>query len=380
MAQFRNFMHTLPLLNGTGRLDHLHKQFSRVPAIIIGAGPSLERNIHLLKDARQKALLIAVDSIHDRLLAEGIVPHVVVTIDQQEICVNKIRRDPHPGTALFYAPGAHPGLVERFERRFMGFYGPSDFQVVTAAWLGLPHTAEMSTTAVSQFAFESAYKLGCSPLILVGQDLAVTASASHAEGVLYRTPVDEIAGRYCQRAPGNFGGNVLTDDIFLIQAMAYHEFRKKNDCRCCNSTAGGMSIPGFGVHPLYRIVDDFDDLKKDPSGQLYQLHNRRTPIKYPLTSDDNLFSCVASPLMLERQYQLELNSAVDLGAIDSLREEDAAIGEFVKRCTVESNEYAKRLAGDPSAMATDIWDEWLRSRRGEISPLGAVWLKALTGG
>ena len=52
-----------------------------ISAIVIAAGPSLNKNIKELKRAKGKAFLIAVDTAVKRLLKEGIVPDMYATLD-----------------------------------------------------------------------------------------------------------------------------------------------------------------------------------------------------------------------------------------------------------------------------------------------------------
>ena len=51
------------------------------PAIIIAAGPSLQKNIQDLKEAKGRAFLIAVDTALKPLLKAGIVPDIFITVD-----------------------------------------------------------------------------------------------------------------------------------------------------------------------------------------------------------------------------------------------------------------------------------------------------------
>ena len=62
-----------PLVQDPGIIT-FKKRFQGRPALVIGAGPSLNKNIRLLKEARHKALLVAVDAALKPLLEAGITP------------------------------------------------------------------------------------------------------------------------------------------------------------------------------------------------------------------------------------------------------------------------------------------------------------------
>ncbi|MFR5952540.1 MAG: motility associated factor glycosyltransferase family protein [Coprococcus sp.] len=52
-----------------------------IPAIIVAAGPSLKKNVDLLKEVKGKAVTIVVDSAINTVMAHGIVPDFAITVD-----------------------------------------------------------------------------------------------------------------------------------------------------------------------------------------------------------------------------------------------------------------------------------------------------------
>ena len=52
-----------------------------VPAFVVSAGPSLNKNIKELRRAKNKSFIIAVDTAVKPLLQEGIVPDMFATLD-----------------------------------------------------------------------------------------------------------------------------------------------------------------------------------------------------------------------------------------------------------------------------------------------------------
>ncbi len=51
----------------------------------MGAGPSLDKNVTLLKEVKDRAVIIAVDRTLGLLLPLGITPHLVPSIDYSKI-------------------------------------------------------------------------------------------------------------------------------------------------------------------------------------------------------------------------------------------------------------------------------------------------------
>ena len=59
----------------------MNNLFKGHPAIIVSAGPSLEKNIHLLREAKGKAVIIAVDAVLPTLVPAGVIPDIVVVLE-----------------------------------------------------------------------------------------------------------------------------------------------------------------------------------------------------------------------------------------------------------------------------------------------------------
>ena len=59
--------------------------FAGYPAIVVSAGPSLHRNIEMLRQARGKAVIIAVSTVLRPLLRRGIKPDFAVVLDYHPI-------------------------------------------------------------------------------------------------------------------------------------------------------------------------------------------------------------------------------------------------------------------------------------------------------
>src|SRR4029077_7104896 len=75
-------------------LSRLKDHYSGKPAIIVSAGPSLRKNKHLLKDARGKSVIIAVQTTLQPLLEIGVEPQFVTSLDYHDICTRFFEKLP----------------------------------------------------------------------------------------------------------------------------------------------------------------------------------------------------------------------------------------------------------------------------------------------
>ncbi|MCM1207823.1 MAG: DUF115 domain-containing protein, partial [Ruminococcus sp.] len=62
-------------------MDFVGKFPEDMTAIVVGAGPSLEKNIHELKQAKGKSLIVAVDTVIPMMLKHDIEPDMIICMD-----------------------------------------------------------------------------------------------------------------------------------------------------------------------------------------------------------------------------------------------------------------------------------------------------------
>ena len=155
-----------------------------VPAFIVGAGPSLAKNAHLLDEARRKGLVIAVNSSAPALSRRGIEPQVVACLESVD--VSHLLRDlPFMSRVIrAYSLTAHPTTLRSGDGPLMPIFEAlpelESALVKLTGQKGLPVCGSVSTAA-----FSLAQRLGCSPIVLVGQDLAYTGGHAYATGTAY---------------------------------------------------------------------------------------------------------------------------------------------------------------------------------------------------
>ena len=77
----RNYAHVANNL----MIGDLDKAFSGLPLIVVGAGPSLSKNISLLQKAKGKAIVVAVNRTLRSLQNAGIHPHFTIALESRDV-------------------------------------------------------------------------------------------------------------------------------------------------------------------------------------------------------------------------------------------------------------------------------------------------------
>jgi len=78
-----NYRQNLPRLSKTAGVKKLLNRFSGLPAVLVGAGPSLDKNVHFLPHVKGKAVIISCDAALKVLQRHSVMPDIVVNLDPQ---------------------------------------------------------------------------------------------------------------------------------------------------------------------------------------------------------------------------------------------------------------------------------------------------------
>src|SRR6185436_2485416 len=143
-------------------INELKDAHAGIPAIIVSAGPSLRKNMHLLKEAKGRAIIIATQTTLRPLLDMGIEPHYVTSLDYHDICTRFFENLPEKlSTTLVAEPKASA-------RMFGLFTGPirllgNDFADRLLAPMKIEKDRLRAGATVAHLAFYLAEYLACDP-------------------------------------------------------------------------------------------------------------------------------------------------------------------------------------------------------------------------
>ena len=163
-------------------IDYQDK-FKDMPCIIASAGPSLEKQLPLLKQIENKIIIIAVGAAMKTLKKHHISPHFIVTIDPLDKNL-KYFEDVEFSREVLVAPiVSASNVLKHFKGPLiMAQYNPK-FDELSEKTLGrMGYLDSGGSVANSTYSF--AKHIGVNKIIFIGQDLAHTGGQSHAEGHL----------------------------------------------------------------------------------------------------------------------------------------------------------------------------------------------------
>ncbi|MZH46069.1 MAG: motility associated factor glycosyltransferase family protein [Nitrospinae bacterium] len=162
----------------------LKNKFRDLPSIVVGAGPSLDKNIRFLHRAQNKAVIISCDAALKPLMSHGITPDFVVCLDPQEEISRFLMNVPHKGITLVVPSIVHPHILELWESDILFFnkFAP-DIPTLVEIQKAVPHIGILTPGGtVLSVTYDLAFQAGSAPIIFVGQDLSYPKKNSHSQG------------------------------------------------------------------------------------------------------------------------------------------------------------------------------------------------------
>ncbi|OGI21130.1 MAG: hypothetical protein A2287_09975 [Candidatus Melainabacteria bacterium RIFOXYA12_FULL_32_12] len=280
-------------------LESLRNKFKDKPAVIISAGPSLTKNIDILKDYKDKIVTFCVGTALKTTLNHKIEPDFLTVVEAQDCSFQIIGTDVS-NTNVILQPMTHRSFHDLSAKRHFNYLPNNDF---TAKWLaklfGINIDDYNNKGTVSMCALFSARIMGCNPIILIGQDLAYTDGKCYSSGSIFeklKCVKNEKTGKFEIQTPDDLADildpqgkypkehikelaklrfDEITENLYQVKgqngemlwtepgyAMFIRYFENAaadfaDKTKFINSTEGGAYLEGFEHIPLRSALEKY---------------------------------------------------------------------------------------------------------------------------
>ncbi|MEW6073530.1 MAG: 6-hydroxymethylpterin diphosphokinase MptE-like protein [Planctomycetota bacterium] len=272
----RQGLENLPALAAVPSVAALEGAFAGQPAVLVSPGPSLSGNLRALPGLAGRVLLLAGTHALGTLRRVGVAPHVVLAADPGDLRRHLEGAEWERIELLAAGATCRSEVFQLPARRIVSF--ASNAALDDWIYGGLGEDARLATGgSVACSAFSLARRLGCDPILFVGQDLsfpggryyaaecedgAAEVVAGEREGTFFLKKPPGAAGpggplpdggrrvtrdQERRTLPGWAGGEVPTSASF----QAFHTWFVATigglggRPRVLNCTEGGARIPGM---------------------------------------------------------------------------------------------------------------------------------------
>ncbi|EOI8917790.1 motility associated factor glycosyltransferase family protein [Campylobacter jejuni] len=258
-------------------------------AIIVSTGPSLTKQLPLLKKYANKATIFCADSSYPILAKHGIKPDYVCMLERDEIvaeCFNNDFKDFDKDIIFLVASLVHKKTIsylEKNQRKYILIIKGQPF----ARCLGLDDYGYISGgMSVSHMAYELAENLGHKNIILIGQDLAYAKDGqTHSQGFihanLHNGDYERDLDRFSTTAYGG-NGKVQSSEIWTLFRQIFENFIAFSKSKTYNCTQGGARIESAIEKPFKELCEDLLENKKDKKFKKLQVLNTKEQVKLGL--------------------------------------------------------------------------------------------------
>ncbi|MGJ9223019.1 motility associated factor glycosyltransferase family protein [Campylobacter jejuni] len=211
-------------------------------AIVVSAGPSLAKQLPLLKAYQDKAVIFCADGALSMLEKEGIVPDYVTNLDFTDLTMKFFQNKENKTSLNVLSCATHPNLVHFLDNKSVVLREDPLYQRFNLNDFGYIDTG----THVSHFSYTLALALGFKNIIMIGQDLAFDEEGnSHSKGFSYGEQFSEetiVPTLQVQAYAGK--GEVLTHITWNDYRIKLEYLFACNDqkAKFYNATEGGARI------------------------------------------------------------------------------------------------------------------------------------------
>ncbi|MEW6573305.1 MAG: 6-hydroxymethylpterin diphosphokinase MptE-like protein [Bacillota bacterium] len=275
-----NNFDNLPAVTADPGIKALTNAFKDRPAVIVAAGPSLSKNIHLLAEAKNRSVVICVGTAWRAMLAHGLRPDLVVTLDAGEPNYRLFAGLTPTEEFLCYEPQTYDKIIPIFPGRRFAF---NSFTSPLTTWLkdlygDKGYIEPGGSVAIA--AFGIACLLGANPIVFIGQDLAYTNGYTHAKGTVYENQKPDLAlsDIHYFEVPAVGGGKVLTARNIYSFLVRFEElFAMHKDRLIIDATEGGALKRGTRIMTFRETIDGYFTEEFPVLQVIEELHRKHQP-------------------------------------------------------------------------------------------------------
>lgn len=250
------------------------------PVIIVSAGPSLNKNMHLLNEAKGKAIIIAVGSAISILNTHGIIPHFRMAFDASEANRNLFANVATANCPLIYGNALYHEILPKYQGKKIKIILNTDpLGQYFCKKQTRPPLLIRSGHSIANVALDLACKWGSRKIILMGQDLCYTNEKLHASGS-WDDELNLVEATKKNWLPTTdiYGQNVYTDKPFLSMKAIFEELLAYHPhIQCINASEGGLPIDGTINKPLRQVLDEDLSQSTDFTALIEQVLSSENP-------------------------------------------------------------------------------------------------------
>ncbi|EIT6714977.1 motility associated factor glycosyltransferase family protein [Campylobacter upsaliensis] len=236
--------------------------------VIVSTGPSLSKQLPLLKEVQERVVIFAADSAYPILMQNDIVPDYVCMVERTDFTAEFFKHDfgnKDDKTTFLLASLVHPNAIEYLEKRGRNYILiPKHLNF--AQYVDLKAFALLSSAvSVAHMALALALELEFKELVFIGQDLAYD-DVGHSHPKDYQHSANFESEAYEKIKVVAYGGEgfVESHEMWIFFRQILEDLIKYVvSAKIYNATEGGARIEGMIEKPFSECCKDFNENKQN---------------------------------------------------------------------------------------------------------------------
>ncbi|HJF32265.1 MAG TPA: DUF115 domain-containing protein [Sporosarcina psychrophila] len=239
--------------------------FEGKPAIIVAAGPSLNGEFENLRYIKENGLayIFSVGSAINALIENGIYPDATCTYDPSErnqFVIQKIKDKKITNIPLVFGSSVGFETLEKYPGKML--------HMITSQDTISPHLLDtkesigivLDAPSIAVVTLQLLTKLGCNPIMLVGQNLGYQDNKRYALGIEYdfvENELNETEKEVSLTVKDVYGNDIQTSDGFnRMRLQLEMHIGANKGIEVINTTKGGAQIEGTSFAHLDKLINE----------------------------------------------------------------------------------------------------------------------------
>jgi len=255
---FKNRFDNLPVLCKSRPLEDLHNAYSNKTAILVASGPSLSKNIDLLRTVNNRAIIVACDSAVVPLLNHNIIPDYIVTADYGNHTYKKLKSVRHllsdtPLIMLSSSCTQIPNIIQFKEIYYTTLNDTTN--TLMNNLLNDNNIPLIEAVCVFNLALHAVQLMGCSTVIFTGLDLSYYNGRDHVPGTVLDWGNNHKENKNSIYITGIDNTPVHSSNGFIVmKEIIENQIKEYPNTLYIDCTEGGAKVEGTVIDVLSNTI------------------------------------------------------------------------------------------------------------------------------
>ncbi len=325
------------LLNGYSKLrfcendysiNILEGKYKDKAALIVSPGPSLDKNIEIIKNNREKFIVFCVNVAYKKLIKNSIVPDFIVYLDGTDNLYT-IKDFEHSQANIIKHSLAYGKITDELSpNKFFTFYCKND---LISRWIAKQTVFSLENHetkgSVSHLALQAAYNMGCNPIVLAGQDLAYTDGKVYSSGSYwgenaeknenFEKKMKKMQETSVLKVKGQDGELIDTSPDYAGFISHFEEFalQNKDKVELINCSTDGAQLNGYENKGFQDTANELEPVGINIRESLNEIiKQEKDPFRenyYKIQEQIKLFACEAQKTLTLAEKGLKYSKSLE---------------------------------------------------------------------